>query len=284
MPEQQAPQVPVALVTGSSSGFGLLTCVELARRGMRVFASMRDLGRAERLDQALAAAGVSARKLALDVTDAGAVARAVADVEAAAGRVDVLVNNAGYGLTGFVEDLDLDEVRAQLETNFFGALAVLKAVLPGMRSRGWGRIINVSSVNGRSGYPGFGAYCASKFALEGLAESLRHEVAPHGVYVVLIEPGPFPTDIFDRNRAVGRRALAPGPNHDAIKRLEALVDDAVARSTADPAAVARVIGRAAAARRPRLRYVVGADARLGLALQRLLPARLWEAAIGRALR
>ncbi|MSP17216.1 MAG: SDR family oxidoreductase [Myxococcales bacterium] len=270
----------VALVTGASSGFGLLTSVELARRGLRVFASMRDLGRRERLDRAAAEAKVELEFVALEVTSVASVAAAVGEVTAKAGRIDVLVNNAGFGIGGFLEDLTLGEVREQFETNFFGALALTKAVVAGMRERRRGRIIQVSSIAGRVAIPGMSAYCASKFALEGLSEALRYELAPYGVQVVLVEPGTFRTDIFDRNRRMAARATdETSPYFAVTRRMEQMVDKMVAKSTADPADVAEVIADAATVEHPRLRYLVGDDARRQAFLKSLLPASLWEKAV-----
>jgi NAD(P)-dependent dehydrogenase (short-subunit alcohol dehydrogenase family) len=270
----------VALVTGASSGFGLLASLELARRGLRVFASMRDLGRAERLREAAKASGVTVETVALDVTSPASIDAAVAEVTAKAVRVDVLVNNAGFGLGGFFEDVALDELREQFETNFFGLAAVTKAVLPGMRQRRAGRIINLSSISGRVGNPGLSAYCASKFAVEGLSEALRVELAPLGIHVVLVEPGTFKTEIFDRNRRVARRASDPtSPWYAQTRHLEAFVERLLARAAGDPADVARVIAHAATTPSPRLRYLVGKDA-FGEALaKQFLPYRVVEKVI-----
>src|SRR5689334_21963086 len=153
-----------ALVTGTSSGFGLLTAVSLARAGMQVVASMRDLARRGDLDRAAAAAGAALEVVALDVTRPETIAAALART----GPVDVLVNNAGIGIVGSLENTSMDELREVVETNFFGAVDIIKAVLPGMRERGRGRIINVSSVTGRIAMPGTSAYSAAKHALEGL--------------------------------------------------------------------------------------------------------------------
>ncbi len=275
----------VALVTGSSSGFGLESCVALARRGFRVFASMRDLDRADRLDAAMVAAGTACDKVRLDVTDPTSIEAAMAEIGRAAGPVDVLVNNAGFGFAGFVEDLTLDELREQFETNFFGLVAVSKAVIRSMRERRWGRIINVSSVGGRIAWPGLGAYAGSKFAVEGLSESLRHELLPHGVYVTLIEPGTFPTDIFDRNRRVAAAALDDAsPNRAALQAIGDIADRQVAASRADPASVGRLIARVATARRPRLRYLVGVDARRNTLLKAALPWAAFESVVGWVIR
>jgi NAD(P)-dependent dehydrogenase (short-subunit alcohol dehydrogenase family) len=261
----------VVLITGCSSGFGLLSAVRLARAGHRVFASMRDLERARRLQEAARAAGVEVELLQLDVTDDASRRRAVAAVQQAAGRLDVLVNNAGHALGGFFEDLEMDELRAQFETNFFGIAALSQAVLPLMRAQGGGRIVNVSSLSGLIAQPAMSAYCASKFALEGLSEAMRHELRPHNIYVVLVEPGSFRTDIFSHNRWVARRTGSDSsPNRALSARIERRIDQVMSRF-ADPAIVAEVIARAATARRPRLRYAVGHDARVVSNIKRWMP-------------
>ena len=272
------------LITGASSGFGLLASVECARRGLRVFASMRDLGKAGRLDEAVAKAGLAVEKVRLDVTKPQSIADAVGEVVKKAGRIDVLVNNAGFGMAGALEDLTLDELREQFETNFFGVAALIQAVLPAMRERRSGRIINVSSIGGRVAMPVMSAYNSSKFAVEGLSESLRHEVRPFGVWVSLIEPGTFRTDIFDKNRRVAKRAHDPASPYFAFtEQMEAVVNERVARSKADPKDVARLIARVATAKRPRLRYLVGREAR-GMAIAKgLLPFGVLERAIDRTL-
>lgn len=275
----------MALITGTSSGFGLATSVELARRRFRVFATMRDLARSERLDRAAADAGADVEKLQLDVTSDDSVYEAVEEILSRAGRVDVLVNNAGFGMGGMLEDLTLEELREQFETNFFGVVRVTKAVLPGMRERRAGRIINMSSISGRVGVPGLSAYCSAKYALEGLSDSLRLELSGYGIRVVVIEPGSFRTDIFERNKRVARRALDPGsPHHAATMRGQAALDRRLPRMRTDAGTVARVIAHAATARRPRARYVVGADARAQLLARAVLPGRLIEAAANRMLR
>jgi NAD(P)-dependent dehydrogenase (short-subunit alcohol dehydrogenase family) len=235
---------------------------------------------AERLDLAAAAAEVTIEKVRLDVTDEASIAAALG---ALGGHVDVLVNNAGFGFGGFLEDLSMAELREQFDTNFFGLVAVTKAVLPGMRERGEGRIINISSINGRFATPGLSAYAASKWAVEGLSEALRHEMRPYGVDVVLVEPGTFKTDIFDRNRRVAARASSPdSPYYSRSKQLERVVELLLAGSRQDPEIVARAVGRVATMkRRPRLRYLVGRDARGQAAAKALLPFSAIEAAVER---
>jgi NAD(P)-dependent dehydrogenase (short-subunit alcohol dehydrogenase family) len=271
---------PVALITGSSSGFGLLIAVALAQAGHRVFASMRDLGRRAALDEASSAAGVTLETVQLDVNDPASIAAAVGHVEAQAGRVSVLVNNAGFALGGFFEDTSDGELRAQLETNFFGLTAVTRAVLPGMRAQGRGRIINISSSTGLVPNPGYAAYSASKHAVEGWSEALRHELRRFGIQVVLIEPGTYPTDCCSRNKCVAEGAGAEAsPYQLAMQRWEAVMGWIVARANRDPGDVARAVVRAAEIPRPRLRYPLGWDTRLQLLGKAVLPERAFEAVV-----
>lgn len=272
----------IALVTGSSSGIGLLTAVELARAGFRVVASMRDLGRRARLDEAATAAGV-ARQIDLrrfDITEFERIGDFVAQLERDYGRLDVLINNAGFAVAGFAEDLLLKELRQQFETNFFGSVAVTKAVLPIMRRQRSGHIILVSSIGGRVSAPVIGAYDASKFALEGWGESLRIETRSLGIRVVLVEPGSFQTDIWERNVRVGSYALnRSSPNHERGARFSEVVKKV---RKANPLPVAKLIARIAQAPNPRLRYRVGFDAHLQFWLHTLLPWNIYEKLVIRA--
>lgn len=181
---------PIALITGCSSGFGLLTTLELARQGYFVVATMRDFARRAKLDQAVSDAGltnqVSVRLL--DVAQPATHSTFAAALVADYGRIDLLVNNAGFAMGGFAEDVTLDELRRQFETNFFGTVSLTRAVLPTMRLQRSGRIIMLSSIAGRSAAPGISSYCSSKFALEGYTESLRIEMQPLGIHCTLIEP------------------------------------------------------------------------------------------------
>jgi len=198
----------IALVTGASSGFGLLTSIELAKSGFRVVATMRDLARRERLDHAISAAGIATKIdiRALDVTNFDVIEPFVEGVVRDYGRLDVLVNNAGFAVAGFAEDIKLDELRLQFETNFFGAVAMTKAALPTMRRQHSGHIIQVSSIAGLLGSVTVSSYSASKHALEGWSESLRLEVNALGIKVVLVEPGAFLTDIWTRGAVMGEQA------------------------------------------------------------------------------
>ena len=266
----------VSLITGASSGIGLLTALELARRGHRVVATMRDLGRRETLAKAAADAKLQDRieVRRLDVAEFASIPQAIAEVLRDYGHIDVLVNNAGFVYAGFAEDLLLTEVRQQLETNFFGQLAVTQAVLPGMRARGSGHVIMVSSESGRMGQPGCSAYCASKFALEGWSETLRIEMRALGVKVVLVEPGAFRTDIWDRNTKISDLILkGVSPNQERGRKLK---EWAVTTHKSDPAVVARLIGAIADNPNPRLRYIAGRDAVARMALRAVLPWSWYE--------
>jgi NAD(P)-dependent dehydrogenase (short-subunit alcohol dehydrogenase family) len=195
------------VITGCGSGIGLATAVAFAARGDTTYATMRDPDRAGPLRRAAAAAGVAVEVLALDVTDDASVAAAFDEVHARHGVVDVLVNNAGVAHRGPLEMIDDALVRANMETNYFGPLRTIRAVLPGMRRNGSGVIVNVSSIGGRiPGLPTAFSYCASKRAVCALSESLSHEVRPFGVRVVSIEPGYFATSIPDKSEVA-----APGP-------------------------------------------------------------------------
>lgn len=274
----------IALVTGSSSGIGLLTTVELARAGFRVVASMRDPGRRKLLDEAAAAAGVAPRidVRRLDITEFDHIGEFIAQLERDYGRLDVLVNNAGFAVAGFAEDLLVEELRQQFETNFFGHVALTKAVLPIMRRQHAGHIIMVSSIGGRISAPVIGAYDSSKFALEGWSESLRIETRSLGIRVVLVEPGSYQTDIWERNVRVGSVALdRSSPNQERVGRFSEMVKKV---HKADPLPVAKLIARIARTPHPRLRYRVGFDSHLQFWLHTLLPWKLYEKLVIRATR
>jgi NAD(P)-dependent dehydrogenase (short-subunit alcohol dehydrogenase family) len=266
----------IALITGASSGFGLLTCIELAKAGFRVVATMRDLSRRERLDRAAAAAGVAAQLdiRQLDVTNFDAVLAFVDAVVRDHGRLDVLVNNAGFAVAGFAEDIKLEELRYQFETNFFGAVAMTKAALPIMRRQRSGHIIMVSSISGLHGAVTVSSYSASKHALEGWSESLRLEINSLGIKVVLVEPGAFQTDIWTRGAVMGAKATTQeSPNIQRSLRMRERVQALPKR---DPIEVARRIATIAQDPNPKLRYLVGRDARMQLALKRILPWKWHE--------
>jgi NAD(P)-dependent dehydrogenase (short-subunit alcohol dehydrogenase family) len=274
----------IALITGASSGFGLLTSIELAKAGFHVVATMRDLGRRERLDQAIAAAGVVAKVdvRALDVTKFDTIQAFVDGVVHDYGRLDVLINNAGFAVAGFAEDIKLDELRLQFETNFFGAVAMTKAALPTMRRQHSGHIIQVSSIAGLHGSVTVSSYAASKHALEGWSESLRLEVNSLGIKIVLVEPGAFQTDIWTRGAVMGEQATKEtSPNIQRSLRMRERVQNL---PKADPIVVAQLIVSIAQNPNPKLRYLVGRDAKIQLALKRILPWKWHEKVVANFLK
>jgi len=261
----------VAVITGSSSGFGLLAAVELAQAGFRVVASMRDPQRRGRLDEAAARAGVAPRidVRRLDVTEFDSMPAFVESVLRDFGRIDALINNAGFAVAGFAEDIRLEELRLQFETNFFGPVALTRAVLPVMRRQGSGHIIMISSIAGLTGAASISSYAASKFALEGWTETLRLEVNALGIKVALIEPGSYQTDIWTRGATMGQDAISQqSPNFARSLKMRERVQ---AIRKQDPIAVAKLIVAVAQNANPRLRYLVGSDAKIQLALKRALP-------------
>jgi NAD(P)-dependent dehydrogenase (short-subunit alcohol dehydrogenase family) len=266
----------IAVLTGSSSGFGLLTSVELAKAGFRVIATMRDVSRRERLEKAAAAAGVSDKidVRALDVTNFDAMPDFVDGVVRDYGRIDVLVNNAGFAVAGFAEDIQLEELRQQFETNFFGAVAMTKAVLPTMRRQHSGHIIQISSIAGLHGSVTVSSYSASKHALEGWSESLRLEVNSLGIKVVLVEPGAFQTDIWTRGAVMGKEATTNSlSNYQRMLRMREVIGKL---PKADPIVVARTIVTIAQNPSPKLRYTIGRDAKIQLVMKRILPWKWHE--------
>ena len=269
----------VILVTGCSTGIGRATALEAAARGHRVFASARRL---ESVSD-LAAKGIT--PLALDVTDPPSIGEAVQAVLRAARRIDALVNNAGYGQYGAVEDVSLEEWRAQFEVNVFGALAVLRAVLPAMREARGGTVVNVSSVAGRVAVPFAGAYSASKHALEAISDALRVEVAPWGIRVVLVEPGPISTRFGDRAREATARILGvPGPYSRFYADAERASNRELQMGKRSPDVVARVIVGAIESRRPKTRYRVAPLARVLVPLKSLATDRFLDRRMKKILR
>jgi NAD(P)-dependent dehydrogenase (short-subunit alcohol dehydrogenase family) len=271
--------VPTVLLSGASSGIGRACAGRLGGAGWRVLAGAR---KDEDLELLGGLPGVE--PLRLDVRAEGDVAAAA---EAAGEQLDALVNNAGVAVTGPVEALPLDAWREQLEVNLLGQVAVTRAVLPAI-VRARGRIVNMSSIGGRSALPLFGPYAASKFALEAMTDSLRRELRGQGVTVVAVEPGAIATPIWVKGMAAADAQLA-GMSEEQRCRYEGLIA-AVRRQAErardgglDPAEVAAVVETALTVRRPRTRYVVGREARVQAVLARLLPDRAMDALVGRAL-
>lgn len=244
------------LVTGANSGIGLATVLELAGRGLRVTGTVRSEAKAAVVADAAADAGVDIETSIVDVTDASGCETLVDAV----GPVHGLVNNAGYGLTGAIEDVDDDEARQLLETMVVAPMRLARLVLPGMRGAGGGRIVNISSIYGRTTTPMTGWYQGAKHAIEGLSDALRMEVAKDGVHVILVEPGGFKTNIWeDLERDLAKRTGSRyATAYDRLGTLQGLWSGLMG----DPADCAKVVARALTTPLPRARYLVGTDARL----------------------
>jgi NAD(P)-dependent dehydrogenase (short-subunit alcohol dehydrogenase family) len=248
------------LITGCSSGFGLMSAIELAKRGHRVFATMRNLGKSGTLEEAAKAEGVDIEIGPLDVTSDESARAAVDHVLSSAGRIDALVNNAGLGSIGPFEDYSEDELRALFETNFFGAVRMMKAVLPSMRDQGSGVIVNVSSISGLFAAPFFGPYAATKYALEAISESAAWELEPFGVWVTLVEPGRFNTGIMGNELSPSGFGES-SPYWERGDRMRSKFQREIMRAP-DGRAVAEKIAEAIESPERKVRHLVGEDAEL----------------------
>lgn len=249
----------VAVVTGSSSGIGFATSLLLARNGFYTYATMRNLDKSKSIMDVAKKEKLPLEVIQLDVNDDKSVKDAVNKIAEEKKRIDVLVNNAGYMLAGCVEDLSIDEVKAIFETNLFGIVRATQAVLPIMRKQRNGTIVNVSSVAGRISFPVTPAYISTKFALEGLSESMRYELEQFGIKVILVEPGVVRTDISG-NMKMARKAMDPNSPYAQLTQkvstgLKLLVDHGT-----PPEEVAKVILKAITSENPDPRYLVGNDA------------------------
>ncbi len=269
MPDQVSKAI---LITGCSTGIGRATALRLASRGHNVYASAR------KLDAIRDLAGSGCKIVAVDVCDEASMQAAVEQIEAAEGAIGALVNNAGYGQDGAIEEVPIDVVRRQFETNVFGLVRLTQLVLPGMRRQRWGRIVNVSSMGGKLVFPGGGFYHATKFAVEAISDALRFEVRNFGVGVSVIQPGPIKTQFEATSVGSIGAASAGSPYagfHASVeKRVKATYDGPMA---APPDGVARAIERAITSRRPRSRYPVTGAARMLMAARRVLPDGGWDA-------
>jgi len=259
----------VAIVTGASAGIGAATSRLLYELGFHVYAVAR------RMDRMAPLAALGIHTVRADVTDEADLVALVDRVVAESGRIDVLVNNAGYGSFGALEDVPLAEARRQFEVNVFGAARLCQLVLPHLRARGSGRIINVSSVGARMYQPLGGWYHSTKYALEGLSDCLRVELRPLGIEVVMIQPGGIDTEF---PRVAGERLLASSGDgaYAGYARRYAASLTSEPKGISSPSVVARAIGRAATARRPRARYAVGRGAKAALLARWLLPDRAYD--------
>ena len=256
----QGAKQKVVIVTGSSSGIGYATSLLLARKGFYTYASARNIDKSASLGSIANTERLPLKLIQLDVTDDSSIKAALEKIVLEKGRIDVLVNNAGYGLFGAFEDLTLDEIKAQFETNFFGVIRVTQHVLPTMRTQGGGGVIvNVSSINGRVAFPVISAYVSTKFATEGLSESIAYELGPFGIKVILIEPGAIGSN-FMKGSVLPKRALDPqSPYSELVKKVSAKIGSDHKNAT-QPEEVAKTIVDAILSGKPEFRYVVGSDA------------------------
>ena len=259
----------VVLVTGASSGIGEAITLDLLSRNYRVFAAARRLDRMAPLERA------GARLVDLDLADDQMIEAAISEIKAEAGQIDVLVNNAGYGAYGALEEMPMAEARRQFEVNVFGLARLIQLTLPMMRSRRSGRIVNITSIGGKIHEPMGSWYHATKFAVEGLSDCLRMELAPFGIDVVVIEPGAIRTEWS----GIARKGLidtsGSGPYADLARQTAALLAAGEGKGS-PPALVARAVADALSARRPRTRYAVGSGARALIGLRWLLSDRAFD--------
>ncbi len=272
------PTSKAVLITGCSTGIGRATAELLAGDGWKVYATARNVDSIADLTNA------GCELLALDVTDEASMRAAVDQIESTEGSVGVLINNAGYSQSGAVEDVPIDVVRRQFETNVFGLVRLTQLVLPGMRKHGWGKVVNISSMGGKLTFPGGGYYHGTKHALEAISDALRFEVKGFGIDVIVIEPGLITTEF-------GRRAVSSiddevrddGPyaefNAAVAEMTGSAYDSALAKLGGPPEVVAKKIKKAITARRPKTRYKVTASAKLAMAQRRLLTDKMWDRAM-----
>ncbi len=267
----------VVIITGTSSGFGKLTAARLASCGHRVYATMRNIAKSQDLLDELKERGAGAEILVMDVNDPVSVHAAVEEVVDREGRIDVLFNNAGFGIGGFFEDLSEAEIREQMETNFFGVQRVTREVLPVMRRQRSGLIVNMSSISGLYALPGFGAYNASKWALEGFSESLYYELKPFNIRVCCIEPGSYRTQIFLGNRRHASRFFdETSPYYKRSQYMNNQVENRMQNDRKDPEDIARLVEKLIDAKDPPLRSIPDRQSKILYSLRRFLPAKFFQ--------
>ncbi|MNI09063.1 putative ketoacyl reductase [compost metagenome] len=273
----------IAVVTGTSSGFGLLITLSLAQAGYRVIATMRDLSKQTKLLALTEEAGVSEliECMQLDVTKPSEIEQVTTTILHTWGHIDVLINNAGFAVGGYTEDVPMTEWYRQMDTNFFGVVAITKAILPTMRKQKAGMIINMSSVSGKIGFPGYAPYAASKFAVEGFSEALRLEMVPFGVKVVLVEPGSYKTDIWQK----GFDQMCSPVDSPYRSNLETVLRYSrhSAHTAPDPQQVADIIVKIVQSKNPKLRYLVGKGSSALMLGKALLPWKSLERVLHRLL-
>ncbi len=275
MPTQDCQKV--ILITGCSSGFGLLAAARLAAQGHFVYATMRDVSKQQLLLDEVAKRGGQVLVRALDVTKSQTITPVIEEIKQHHKHIDAVINNAGFGLGGFFEDLSEEEIRRQMEVNFFGVQNVCRQVIPLMRQRRKGKIINISSIAGQCGSPSLSAYNASKWALEGFSESLYHELALFGVQVVLVEPGSYPTKIFGDNACYAKNFNnAQSPYFTFSQHLKKFVQSEMHKSKKDPEDVARLIEKIIHTQNPQLRYVSDLSSHARIVIGKILPPSIYN--------
>ncbi len=255
----------VAIVTGTTSGIGYETCLSLARDGFYTFATVRDVKKAEKIVQIAKKENLKIEIIELDVDDEKSISVAIQKILSKKQQIDVLVNNAGWGLFGSVEDVSVNDFRAQFETNFFGIISIIQKVAPVMRKQKSGVIVNISSVAGRIGFPGSPAYISSKFALEGLSESLRYELGQFGVKVIIIEPGVIKSNFFSSMKIAEPKPDSP---YKEITEKVIMGVKMMAELGTPPSEVATTILKVIKEKDPKPRYIVGNDAQMFLEAKR----------------
>lgn len=265
----------VILITGCSSGFGLLAAARLAAKGHFVWATMRDLSKIKDLQEALFKNNAQAFIRQLDVTNPQNIKMVVDEINQRHGHIDVVVNNAGFGIAGFFEDLTQDEIRSVMETNFFGVQNVCREVIPLMRKHSRGKIINISSIAGQVATPCLGAYNASKWALEAFSESLYYEMGLFGIQVVLVEPGSYATKIFSKAQDYSRGFdNAQSPYFKFSQRIKEIAKEKLENLKRDPEHVAILIEKIINDPRPQLRYISDFSSASRVWAQKILPTSL----------
>jgi NAD(P)-dependent dehydrogenase (short-subunit alcohol dehydrogenase family) len=248
----------VAVVTGSSSGIGKEIALTLAKNNFLTYATVRDPMKGQFLKSRADKEKLPLRIVQLDVTRDSSIKNAIQSITDESRRIDILVNNAGYGLVGAFEDLEMDEIKAQYETNLFGLIRTTQAVLPIMREQKSGMIVNISSGAGRFGYPGGSAYVGTKFAIEGLSESISYELEPFGIKVVLVEPGFIKTN-FVQAMVVAKKSQDPKSPYSQMMQRIAAVSSQLAQRGSEADLVAKTVLNAVTSQKPNPRYLVGKD-------------------------
>lgn len=259
------------LVTGCSSGIGLATCHVLSRNNFMTYGTVRNLSKAKKIQDLINRENLSLKILRLDVNDNQSIKLAVKKILTDTGRIDVLINNAGYGMFGPVEEITTQEIKKQFETNFFGTIRLIKAIVPIMRKQGNGTIVNISSMVGRFGVPLNSAYVSSKFAVEGLSESISFELEEFGIRVIVIEPGVVKSDFFHNVKVKGMNLESP--YHKVMERRVNFLDKAMKNSLTSSYDVADTILEALNSKDPKFRYVIGNDATNSLRMRNSLSDR-----------